>query len=87
MLHKCASRIVCNRNASVPFCLFADASNAALCSARTGSSYGSDPTQTAGSTDMSSDDRISSPFVQNANGYKIGCTLDPDLASDIGRIT
>ena len=30
---------------------------------------------------------LPSPFVQNADGYKIGCGLDADIASDKRRVT
>ena len=30
---------------------------------------------------------LPSPFVQNADGYKIGCGLDADIASDIRCVT
>ena len=43
--------------------------------------------QTAGSIGKSSDDRIASPFVQDANRYKIRLTFDADLVCDIRRVT
>ena len=85
MLHKCAFRIAYNRNATVRSYLFADADSVVLCSARTGSFCGSDPTQTAGNTDRSSKGG-SSPFVQYTNRYKIRFTFNAHFLRDIGCV-
>ena len=66
---------------------YAGADNAVPCLLDKDLFCGSGLTRRAGSSGKSSDDRSASPFVEDADGYKIGFGVEGYGAGDIWSVT